>query len=57
MIPGLFVFLFMQSEIVREKEYKLRQGIYLSIKVSIYSEPSTLPIGLAGSSSLSFILY
>jgi len=27
MIPALFVFLFMQSEIVREKEYKLRQGI------------------------------
>lgn len=26
MIPALFVFLFMQSEIVREKEYKLRQG-------------------------------
>lgn len=28
MIPGLFVFLFVQSEIVREKEYKLRQGTH-----------------------------
>lgn len=29
MITPLFAFLFIQSEIVREKEYKLRQGIFL----------------------------
>ena len=45
MVPALFVFLFLQSEIVREKEYKLRQGTILLIKVSTFSEPSTLPTG------------
>jgi hypothetical protein len=33
MVTPLFVFLFLQSEIVREKEYKLRQGIFSVIKV------------------------
>ncbi len=28
MITPLFAFLFVQNEIVREKEYKLRQGTY-----------------------------
>lgn len=51
MIPGLFVFLFMQSEIVREKEYKLRQGTISLIKASTSSEPVTRPTGQAGSLS------
>ena len=32
MITPLFAFLFIQSEIVREKEYKLRQGSFWSMK-------------------------
>jgi hypothetical protein len=45
MVPALFVFLFVQSEIVREKEYKLRQGKEIVMQDSTSSEPSTRPTG------------
>lgn len=48
MITPLFAFLFIQNEIVREKEFKLRQGSSLLIQVSTSWELLTAHTGSPG---------
>lgn len=54
MITPLFAFLFIQGEIVREKEYRLRQGTSTIIQDLMFSEPAMELIGFPGLLSLIF---
>ena len=56
MITPLFAFLFIQSEIVREKEFKLRQGTFPYIQDSIFLGQVMELIGFHGFLLLSFTL-